>query len=181
MLASPGGVVVSWPVTFSPLPQKKIKFVMKMKSPKILLSIALVFVIATSSSCEAQSGNEAASPKGAASVAAEVAAVKPIAAGEAEKLMATQAELQILDVRTPEEVAQGVLKGARVINWFDGDFAERAEAGLDKSKPVLVYCKAGSRSAQAAAVLHEKGFATVYNLQGGITAWLGQGYPVQKQ
>jgi len=85
----------------------------------------------------------------------------------------------ILDVRTPEEWAEGVIEGAQKMNYYDDDFATQTE-GLDKSKTVFVYCKAGGRSASAAEVLKEKGFTKIYNLDGGMTAWLEQGNPVKK-
>ncbi len=81
----------------------------------------------------------------------------------------------VLDVRTPAEVAEGVIPGAVHINIHDNDFAARA-AKLDKTKPVYVYCKAGGRSARASKQLKDAGFATVYNLDSGITGWNRAGY-----
>ncbi|MEM8892294.1 MAG: rhodanese-like domain-containing protein, partial [Bacteroidota bacterium] len=49
-------------------------------------------------------------------------------------------------------------------------FATQVES-LDKSKPVLLYCKKGGRSARAAKQLQEMGFMTIYDLEGGFTAW----------
>ena len=84
---------------------------------------------------------------------------------------------QILDVRTPPEVAEGVIEGAMVINIQDSDFSARIDA-LDKTKAVFVYCKAGGRSARASGMLEKLGFTEVYNLDGGITAWKAAGLPV---
>ena len=81
----------------------------------------------------------------------------------------------VLDVRTPGEVAEGVIAGAVHINIHDNDFAERA-GKLDKSKPVYVYCKAGGRSARAAKTLMGNGFTNVINLESGITGWNAAGY-----
>lgn len=50
----------------------------------------------------------------------------------------------LLDVRTPEEFAEGHLDGAVNLNWFEDDFKEKA-AKLDKNKPIYLYCKAGGR------------------------------------
>lgn len=83
----------------------------------------------------------------------------------------------VLDVRTPEEWAEGTIKNAEKINYQDDDFATQIER-LDKSQPVLVYCKRGGRSASAAEILKEKGFTKVYNLDGGISAWTDQGEEV---
>lgn len=80
----------------------------------------------------------------------------------------------ILDVRTPEEWAEGTIANAQKINFYDDDFAAQTE-NLDKTKPVFVYCKLGGRSSNAAEVLKEKGFSKIYNLDGGITAWIDSG------
>ncbi len=76
----------------------------------------------------------------------------------------------ILDVRTPKEVAQGVIPGAKVINFYNDNF--KVELGkLDKSKTYLVYCKSGGRSGKTCNALKEAGIANYHNLDGGITAW----------
>ena len=85
----------------------------------------------------------------------------------------------ILDVRTPEEWAEGIINGAQQMNYYDDDFATQI-AALDKSKAVFVYCKAGGRSSSAAEVLKENGFTKIYNLDGGMDAWKEQGKDVQK-
>lgn len=78
--------------------------------------------------------------------------------------------VQLIDVRTPEEFAEGHIKNAVNININDAEFRSKIQA-LDKAKPVLVYCKAGGRSATASAILNEEGFVNIVDLDGGITAW----------
>jgi len=85
----------------------------------------------------------------------------------------------ILDVRTPEEVNQGYINGASTINFYDDDFSAKLNM-IQKDKPVYVYCKAGSRSAQAAEMMKKIGFKKVYNLEGGLNAWTAKGFPVVK-
>lgn len=87
-------------------------------------------------------------------------------------------QVQLLDVRTPEEYAQGHIAGAANIDVFNRDFIRLAEKDLDKSKPVAVYCRSGKRSADAARQLAAKGFKVV-NLEGGIMAW-AQSQPVTR-
>jgi len=87
----------------------------------------------------------------------------------AEKLKATNAP-QLIDVRTPEEYSGGHIDNAVNIDWYAPDFAAKMGT-YDKTKPVFVYCKAGSRSAQAAGKLADLGFKEIYNLQGGIMKW----------
>ena len=82
--------------------------------------------------------------------------------------------LQLVDVRTSEEYGVSHLKNAQNICVTSDDFREKV-AGLDKEKPVYVYCKKGGRSAQAATILKELGFTKVYDLQGGITSWESEG------
>lgn len=77
---------------------------------------------------------------------------------------------QVLDVRTPEEWATGVISGARFIDFNAGGFKEAA-ATLDRTKPVYVYCAAGGRSYRAGRQLRELGFVEVYDLVGGMEAW----------
>ncbi len=85
----------------------------------------------------------------------------------------------LLDVRTPEEVAQGYINGASTIDFYDENFESKVNM-IQKDKPVYVYCKAGGRSSQAAEMMKKNGFKKVYNLEGGMNAWNGKGFPVTK-
>lgn len=89
--------------------------------------------------------------------------------GEFAKII-QQANVQLLDVRTPEEYAQGHVAGAVNLNMQDADFLPRAKQMLQKEKTVAVYCRSGRRSAMAAARLSAEGFKVV-NMLGGIMAW----------
>ena len=87
----------------------------------------------------------------------------------AEKLK-TNENLQLLDVRTPEEYSVEHIGDAKNVNWNGDDFVAKVNS-YDKSKPIFVYCKVGGRSAQAANKLAELGFKEIYNLNGGIMKW----------
>ena len=76
----------------------------------------------------------------------------------------------LVDVRTPEEFAEGHLANAMNINWFDADFTDQFEA-VDKGKTIYVYCKMGGRSAKAQEKLESLGYKHVVNLEGGYDAW----------
>lgn len=78
---------------------------------------------------------------------------------------------QIVDVRTANEVTQGKINGSMNIDYFSPTFVATAQKKLDKTKPVLVYCAAGGRSASAAKDLKKAGFKKVYDLEGGYDAW----------
>ena len=91
----------------------------------------------------------------------------------AEKIKNTP-NAQIIDVRTPQEFTVDHLENAQNINWLDTEFAPNTNK-LNKTKPVFIYCKAGSRSHKAAAKLEELGFVAIYELQGGILKWEADG------
>ena len=91
----------------------------------------------------------------------------------------TNGNVQLLDVRTPDEYADGHIAGARNINIYDDSFISQALDSLDKSKPVAVYCRSGKRSAEAAKRLAEKWYK-VTNLEGGIIAWTDANKPIEK-
>lgn len=72
---------------------------------------------------------------------------------------------QLLDVRTPQEWAQGKIASSKLISISDPSFNSQI-AKLDKNKPVFVYCAVGGRSSRASQILQSAGFKQVYNLQG---------------
>ncbi len=79
----------------------------------------------------------------------------------------------VLDVRTDDEVADGIIPNAIHIDIYKGqEFISEIE-DLDKSKNYYVYCRSGNRSGQACAIMDELGFNNAYNLQGGILEWDG--------
>jgi len=83
----------------------------------------------------------------------------------------------VVDVRTPDEFAQGHLQRAGQVDLSAADFRDRI-AQLDRSTTYFVYCHSGNRSAQATAIMAELGFTKVYELRGGIAAWVNAGAPV---
>lgn len=87
-------------------------------------------------------------------------------------------QVQLIDVRTPAEFAEGHLAGARNLDWTSGAL-ESAMAGLDKQTPVLLYCASGRRSAAARKAMQDAGFTDVKDLDGGIRAWLEVGLPTE--
>lgn len=87
--------------------------------------------------------------------------------------------VQLLDVRTPEEYAEGHIAGAININVQSGDFRQLAEKELSKDSTILVYCRSGRRSMTAARTLSKLGYRIV-NLKGGINEWKVDGLPIVK-
>lgn len=84
---------------------------------------------------------------------------------------------QLVDVRTPEEYAEGHLKGAKLMTL---DSLDKRLGELDKGKPVLIYCRSGRRSAAALKMVKDAGFKDAVHLDGGILAWQGAGKPIEK-
>ena len=83
----------------------------------------------------------------------------------------------ILDVRKADEFAEGHIKGAILIDQFQSDFVEHAQAKLPKEKTIAIYCRSGRRSANAAGNLADVGYKCG-NLKGGILAWKEAKMPV---
>jgi rhodanese-related sulfurtransferase len=85
--------------------------------------------------------------------------------------------IQVLDVRTAAEFNGGHIQNALQANWLDQkEFTDRTQH-LDKNLPVYVYCQAGARSASAQAALEAKGYKVI-NLEGGMSNWKMNGFPV---
>ena len=90
------------------------------------------------------------------------------------KQLASDNNAIVLDVRTEEEVEEGIIPNAIHIDIYRGqEFIDEVEQ-LDKSKSYYVYCRAGSRSAQACAIMNQLGFENTYNLAGGFSEWNGE-------
>jgi len=85
-------------------------------------------------------------------------------------LNATLGDIQLIDVRTPGEYAEGYIEGAININFFDSDFNAQM-AKWNKDKELYIYCRSGKRSGKAAKRLSDQGFTKIYDLQGGILNW----------
>lgn len=85
----------------------------------------------------------------------------------------------IIDIRTPEEFASGHIEGAINMNLFDKTFMDQISK-LDKSKPIFMYCRSGSRSKSASRKVANLGFEKVYDLQGGIIYWARNNYKIIK-
>jgi hydroxyacylglutathione hydrolase len=86
-------------------------------------------------------------------------------------------DIQLLDVRMPAEWDAGHLPGARYL--FLGELPQKL-GGMDRDKPVVVYCASGYRSSLAASLLKANGFKNVRNVPGSYAAWTAAGFPVVK-
>ena len=88
-----------------------------------------------------------------------------------------EGEAQLVDVRTPAEVAAGRIEGSLHIELEQLP----TQAGeLDPGRPVVFYCRSGQRSAMASGAFRAAGF-DAYNLDGGLLAWVEDGRPIEPQ
>lgn len=110
---------------------------------------------------------------------------KNINVEEARK-MVKENDVFVLDVRTPAEFNSSHLEGATLIpvnNAFGSNLSselllEARKNEVPENKKVLVYCRTGHRSTAASTILAKAGYSQVYNMGGGINAWVESGYPV---
>ena len=78
---------------------------------------------------------------------------------------------ELIDVREPFEYEIARIDGAKLIPL--GEIDERLDE-LEREQPIIAHYHSGTRSAQAVQLLQQRGFAKVYNLEGGIDAWSEQ-------
>lgn len=121
--------------------------------------IALTFLSLTLFSCQGQNSGK----------------IEKLDAKAFQEKINNNTDIQLLDVRTPEEYSEQHIGNATNINWNGTDF-EQKTAVFDKTKPVYVYCLSGGRSSKAADKLSKMGYKTVYELDGGIMKWNAAGF-----
>jgi rhodanese-related sulfurtransferase len=137
---------------------------------KVYTLMMIVLLIAGAAACQNQ---DASGQPGASETTqvdeAPVKVLKVLSPGEfaAKK----EGDIQLVDVRRPEEYAQGHIEGAVNYNFLGPDFNDEV-AQLAKDKPVLLYCRTGRRSAAASKKLQGMGFKEIYDLQGGYLNWV---------
>ncbi len=134
-----------------------------------VITLLLLVLMGNMASCQS-AGKKL--PDGTTSVSVTVSA------DDFQKKMTALKDVQLVDVRTPEEYREGHIKNSLNIN-VQGSSFEAEVAKLDKKKPVMVYCRSGGRSASAQRMLIDMGFAEVINLDGGIRGWQSAGKPVE--
>lgn len=104
--------------------------------------------------------------------------ITSVGADEFETAITTDS-VQLVDVRTAAEYAEGHIAYAVNMDVQQSGFSVSVKSALDKSKPAYVYCRSGKRSLMAAEILGKAGFKVV-NLRGGIMEWEDAGKPVGK-
>lgn len=105
------------------------------------------------------------------------APARDITSIEAKALMEKNRSVFVLDVRLPQERAQGHIPGSLLIPI---DKIEKRLNEVPRNRPVVVYCAVGSRSRAVAQALSGMGYAEVYNMRDGIMGWYRNGFPIQR-
>jgi hydroxyacylglutathione hydrolase len=94
---------------------------------------------------------------------------------DALKVMLGAGQIRLIDVRQPDEWADGIIPGSEPI--FLGALKDHLPAG-PKDAPIAVTCSVGHRGSMGASILRLAGFVNVYNVLGGTTAWKNKSYPL---
>jgi phage shock protein E len=102
------------------------------------------------------------------------AAVQSLTPAGYEEMFGSGQTHMLIDVRTPEEFASGHIEGS--VNIPVESLADRLNE-VPRDLPLVVYCRTGNRSATAARILVDAGYAPVYDL-GGLQSWVAAGYPI---
>jgi rhodanese-related sulfurtransferase len=96
--------------------------------------------------------------------------IKEIAPAELKRMQQSQQNFTLIDVREPDEVAQGAIAGAKTLPR--GQLEHKIDTiTTDKDQPIVCYCGGGGRSALAAQTLKRMGFKNVISLAGGYRGW----------
>ncbi len=103
--------------------------------------------------------------------------IKTIAPAEFAEAIATDSTAIVLDVRTPEEFAEGHLQGAVLLDYKQAESFAAGIATLDKEKTYYIHCRSGRRSHEAAVMMQSQGLKVV-DMKGGIVAWSAEGLPI---
>lgn len=101
--------------------------------------------------------------------------IREIASSELKARIDAGEPVEILDIRSDAEIAQGVLPNAQHLPMH---LIPLKMADLPKDRDVILYCRSGARSYHACAYLAQQGVANVVNLRGGIIDWASKGFEI---
>lgn len=150
------------------------------KSRFLLLITALLLVVIALAACGGDDEPALASQNSQAANNAP-ATYTTLTVQQAHEQASADQNAIIVDVREPGEwTATGVPQGATLIPLGTVTSARSGEiGGLPKDQPIYIICNSGNRSRVAAEHLINLGYSAVYNIDGGIQAWLRAGLPVE--
>jgi len=138
----------------------------------LAVAVAATGILASCGGGDAEVAQADAAPADVAAPDAEYGLVSP------EEAAALAADgITVIDVRTPEEFAEGHIDGAEMIDFYTDSFVDDI-AALDPDQEYLLYCRSGNRSGQTFALMQELGFEQVYDMDGGMNAYQAEGLPL---
>jgi len=138
---------------------------MKLIFALLLLASTLIFMAMSYSSENQMSSEPQASQT--------LQSISPV---QAQSLIQQRPDLLILDVRTPPELKEGFIEGSELFDFWT---VVKGNHTLPRNRPILLVCAVGGRSYFAGTMLKKAGYAEIYNLSGGISAWKEKGLPLQ--
>ena len=141
------------------------KRTMKLIFALLLLASTLIFMAMSYSSENQMSSEPQASQT--------LQSISPV---QAQSLIQQRPDLLILDVRTPPELKEGFIEGSELFDFWT---VVKGNHALPRNRPILLVCAVGGRSYFAGTMLKKAGYAEIYNLSGGISAWKEKGLPLQ--
>jgi len=136
-----------------------------------LVAVLLGMSVVVLSACGSSETAEVSAPLGQAE------GVRVVSVEQAASLLELAPAPTIVDVRTPQEFAQGHLEGAVLVDFNAPDFRDRI-AEFPRDGHYVIYCRSGNRSAGARQVMTDLGFTDVADIEGGVVAWAEQGRPL---
>ncbi len=102
--------------------------------------------------------------------------IKEIAAHDLARLLKAGHHFDIIDIRTHAEIDRGVIPDAKILPMHL--IPLKLSFFSLSNKQTIIYCRTGSRSAQACRFLNEHGIHNVINLRGGVVKWTSSGFPL---
>ena len=153
-----------------------------MRNRALVASLLLVLPLALAACGQSAESTAAAATQGPANQGPAVGVTAPAApervdAARFAEVVATPG-VTVIDVRTPEEFAEGHIAGALNYNVQGPDFAQQIST-LDPAGTYAVYCRSGNRSQPAVAAMAGAGITGIYELETGIVGWQEAGLPVE--
>lgn len=102
---------------------------------------------------------------------------------ELQTQLKTDKDTVVIDVRTPEEFAQGHIPGAKLFplgSWTPHQLISMIQAEHPNHRKVYVACASGMRAGKACELLRESDIENIVLIEGGTAAWIAGGFPIEK-
>ncbi len=98
--------------------------------------------------------------------------IKEISVSELARILRDENRFDLVDIRTAAEIERGVLPRAKTLamRFFS-----------ESPRPIVVYCRTGSRSAQVGRFLNQQGIHNVISMRDGIAKWTSSGHHLDRE